>query len=179
MTAVHSLQSSLNALRAARPTFTPRTGFIWPIVESSSSKPDTDGARKREEGGDTTVGADMAPAKHRQQNNMLLLNAMRTTAAHTNSAATPDWELELQAEPNATSASGPGSGQGTSPTSGTPRGPSVAPLPTSAQAETQSSRRPSVVEPSDAPGGVKGIPGAGKKKRKRERLWTGRVQLVG
>jgi hypothetical protein len=36
-----------------------------------------------------------------------------------------------------------------------------------------------VVEPSDAPGGFKGIPGAGKKKRKRERLWTGRVQLVG
>jgi mediator of RNA polymerase II transcription subunit 6 len=164
MTAVHSLQASLNTLRAARPKFTPRTGFIWPIVESPSTKPDVDGARKRDDAGEP----DSLPVKQRQKNNMLLLNAMRTTAAHTNSAAAPDWEQEMQAEASAAGGSIPGSAQA-SPPSGTPRGPSVAPTPAAIHADTQpgSSRRTSMVGDSTNPAGVvPGLPGQGKKKRK-------------
>jgi mediator of RNA polymerase II transcription subunit 6 len=162
MTAVHSLQASLETLRASRPKFTPRAGFIWPIVEPPSNKPDADGARKRDDGGE----ADALPVKQRQNNNMLLLNAMRTTAAHTNSAVAPDWEQEMQTEASAMSV--PGSTQA-SPPNGTPRGSSVVPTPAAGHVDPQSgpSRRASIVADStNLAGAVQGLPGQGKKKRK-------------
>ena len=37
LTSLHALQSSLDVLRTHRPDFTPRTGFIWPIVDAPSA----------------------------------------------------------------------------------------------------------------------------------------------
>jgi len=96
LTSLHSLQSSLDTLRASRPDYTPRTGFVWPIMDPSL----TDHTNKkhgadedlpsRDDQRDTPtpsarrkVGSVLNVSK-KQQNNVLLLNAMNTTAIHSN-----------------------------------------------------------------------------------------------
>ncbi|KAF9452556.1 MED6-domain-containing protein [Macrolepiota fuliginosa MF-IS2] len=88
LTAVHSLQASLDVLRKHRPDYTPRTGFVWPIADPSLSD---DASKTRKQDPDATVPEQEnltgEADKHsrntrREQNNMLLVNAMRTTAAH-------------------------------------------------------------------------------------------------
>jgi len=90
LTSLHSLQSSLDVLRSHRPDFAPRTGFIWPIVEA----PTTDTLAKKqpteEDAGDVDPGSESLQKKSvattstakKQQNILPLVNAMRTTAAH-------------------------------------------------------------------------------------------------
>ncbi|KAG5350848.1 hypothetical protein C0989_009018 [Termitomyces sp. Mn162] len=90
LTALHSLQTSLDILRSHRPDYTPRTGFVWPIADPSLM---TENNKKRGQDDDTvTVDENVSSSKQkvlsspgepkRQENNMLLLNAMRATAAH-------------------------------------------------------------------------------------------------
>ncbi|KAG6889365.1 hypothetical protein C0995_001430 [Termitomyces sp. Mi166 len=93
LTALHSLQTSLDILRSHRPDYTPRTGFVWPITDPSLT---TENSKKRGQDDDTVPmdesSSSISSLKHkvlsspgepkRQQNNMLLLNAMRATAAH-------------------------------------------------------------------------------------------------
>lgn len=42
LTTLHSLQASLEIVRSHRPDFTPRKGFIWPIVEDTSAANSSD-----------------------------------------------------------------------------------------------------------------------------------------
>lgn len=110
LTAVYSLQASLDVLRKHRPDYTPRTGFVWPITDPSLSD-DTSKPRKHDPNAvvpenDTlaaTLGSDRRLPK-REQNNILLLNAMRTTAAHSRLSYTP---ITTEAANNGTAAETP------------------------------------------------------------------------
>ncbi|KAL5534600.1 hypothetical protein ACEPAG_1063 [Sanghuangporus baumii] len=109
LTSLHALQSSLDVLRIHRPDFTPRTGFIWPIVEAPAAdslvkKRTTENTLdianassdsllaaavnsdlNNQKDGPTTSNA----AVKKQENIIPLVNAMRTTAAHTTANFTP------------------------------------------------------------------------------------------
>lgn len=162
LTSLQSLQKSLDILRSHRPAYTPRTGFVWPIVEPPSG--DASAAKKRVQDGDAAaepqtqepedlpgargLSAASSDAK-RQQNNMLFLNAMRTTAVHARESfqlptlapeeIVPETPAATVTRSSATPAPGPG-GLAT-------RASSIAPTPQEA---------------------TKGPPGGGKKKKKRK-----------
>ena len=93
------MESSLDILRKYKPDYTPRTGFAWPITESTQER--TGDANKKQTDDSTAGGTPAAPLPDadpelikklekekslthpkKQQNTTLLLNAMRTTAAH-------------------------------------------------------------------------------------------------
>ncbi|KAI9512871.1 MED6-domain-containing protein [Russula earlei] len=110
LTSLYSLESSLDILRKYKPDYTPRTGFAWPITDATVGKTGsgettttttTTGKKQTEDpiaaaaAGGTSSLPDADPdlikrlEKERalthpkkQQNTTLLLNAMRTTAAH-------------------------------------------------------------------------------------------------
>ncbi|THH09885.1 hypothetical protein EW145_g1721 [Phellinidium pouzarii] len=106
LTSLNSLQSSLDVLRTHRPDFTPRTGFVWPIVDASTvesiSKKRT--VEDHLDAGNDTPESLLAEASSnlkqqqksvppapgasakKQQNLIPLLLAMRTTAAHSNAS---------------------------------------------------------------------------------------------
>ena len=159
LTSLHALQDSLDILRSHRPAYTPRTGFVWPIVEPSAG--DSAGKKRAQDGEsaslETQDGAGITSARglaaadsKRHQNNMLLFHAMRTTAAHAQEsfqlpAAQPE---DTVPETPLTATGGrsyvtPAPGPGGTAT----RAPSIAPTPQEF---------------------VKGPPGGGKKKKKRK-----------
>ncbi|KAF8905429.1 MED6-domain-containing protein [Gymnopilus junonius] len=85
LTSVSALQNSLDILRKHRPDYTPRSGFVWPITDPSV----IEAQNKRESEASVDAEADSAVPQEkrsgipkRQQNNMLLMHAMNTTAAH-------------------------------------------------------------------------------------------------
>lgn len=109
LTSVSALQSSLDILRKHRPDYTPRTGFVWPITGPTltsdneiSNKP-----REAETPNQDALMEELTPSPSdagpldrrgldgsqngpkRQQNTMLLMNAMKTTAAHSKMSFTP------------------------------------------------------------------------------------------
>ncbi|KAI0786090.1 MED6-domain-containing protein [Abortiporus biennis] len=95
LTSLHSLQTSLSTLNQHKPAYTPRTGFVWPIVEAASSEE----TKKRELPEEATATSDAPgtlgassttkrPTAKKRVNNLLLLNAMRTTAIHANQSFT-------------------------------------------------------------------------------------------
>lgn len=147
-----------------RPVYTPRTGFVWPIIEASTSD---DPNKKREQGqepSNTQDNEDISRSDskrktllthgdvQRQQNSMLLYNAMRTTAAHSSasfSLPTAPSEPSMADTPAAASAARASATPAPAlPRGGTPRAASTAPTPQEAVP-------------------VKNPPGAGKKKKKR------------
>lgn len=87
-------------LRQHRPAYAPRTGFVWPIKESTT----TEDSKKRDAEGESADAqapegalADLPPKKKiqvtaegskKRQNIMLLANAMRTTAIHASQSFT-------------------------------------------------------------------------------------------
>jgi mediator of RNA polymerase II transcription subunit 6 len=150
LTSLNALQSSLDLLRRHRPDYTPRSGFVWPILDSSSpdappKKPDLDVL--------IDDSATDAPEKHKprkHQNNSLMVYAMRTTAVHSNTTSSRSQPLH----------SAPATALATASAQ-----PAPTPVP-SAQ------RPPTPKAPSSAPSPqdtapVKGPVGAGKKKKKR------------
>lgn len=161
LTSLYSLQSSLDVLRSHRPDYTPRTGFVWPITDPSI--PD-DNTKKRTTEDDAVIADEGSSvisslkrkvlnspeAPKRQQNNMLLLNAMRATAAHS--------KMSLASSAFATNAE-----TVLSETSAPEIRSSVTPGPSSSQGTTPKlvQNAPTPQEPVKAPAG------AGKKKRKR------------
>ncbi|TFK41313.1 MED6-domain-containing protein [Crucibulum laeve] len=155
LTSLYSLQSSLDILRKHRPDYTPRTGFVWPIVDPSMSDEST---KKRAEpiAGEVksseTSTAKASDTPKRQQNNMLLVNAMRATAAHSKMSFTTS--AFAQAVDSMT-ADTPATSQIRS---------SVTPAPSMQEVPMKASPYPTVQEP------VKGPPGGGKKKKKRTSL---------
>lgn len=151
LTTVSALQLSLDSLRKHRPDYTPRTGFVWPVVDPTLSE-DTQKKAAGAESNlmDTTADSQAPPEKRteapkRQKNNMLLLNAMRTTAVHskmsfTTSSVAPNTETEPDTPVTTTIRS-----------SATP-----APIPPEPAAKGSTTQEI-----------IRGQPGAGKKKKKR------------
>ncbi|EMD41624.1 hypothetical protein CERSUDRAFT_110195 [Gelatoporia subvermispora B] len=162
LTSLHALQSSLDILRSHRPVYTPRTGFVWPVAEPAVSK---DSSKKRGLDEETQSAEDIpglsgslqkrqsASSPERQENSLLLLNAMRTTAIHANQSFTlPTAASESSAPEMPAPAPGIRS--------------SATPAPNPARGVTP--KRPSnAPTPQEAPPPAKSAPGAGKKKKKR------------
>lgn len=166
---------SLDILRSHRPSYTPRTGFVWPIVES------TDPLKRAEENHDersATQGAESqsqdrelspsqskrakASSNPRQQNVMLLVNAIRTTALHATESFTLPTAVPSETTSVAPESQTPGSCPG--PTPG-PRSTVATPAPATRGATPISNKRtgsPLDREP------TKGQQGAGKKKKRSE-----------
>jgi mediator of RNA polymerase II transcription subunit 6 len=165
LTSLYSLQSTLDILREHRPDYTPRTGFVWPITDPLASEdpnkkrgaedelPNPDDQRDITAHQGKGKASALLGAPKKQQNTMLLLNAMRTTAIHSNmsftSAFSSGAENALPETPSAQALRSsttpvPGGSQGA-----TPKGPISAPTPQEAH-------------PVRAPAG------AGKKKKKRK-----------
>ncbi|GAW04745.1 MED6-domain-containing protein [Lentinula edodes] len=155
LTSLYSIQSTLDSLRTHRPDYTPRTGFVWPIVDPSLAE---DAGKKQEDTSTNEVGGmSEAPTKQdataslgvpkRPQNNTLLMNAMHATAAHSSAslaslALAPTVESVLP-DPAASSASRM----------------SATPAPVVSRVAT-----PKPIHQEPPP---KAAPGGGKKKRKR------------
>lgn len=157
LTAVHSLQASLDVLRKYRPDYTPRTGFVWPITDPSLSD---DASKTRKQDSDaivpeqdslTTETDKRSRNTKREQNNRLLINAMRTTAAHSKLSFTP---ITAEAADNDTAAETPVPTQVRS---------SATPAPGSQETSIKGPAS-TVSQPQEPP---KGPPGGGKKKKKR------------
>lgn len=150
---MHAIQSSLETLRSHRPDYTPRTGYVWPIIDSSIS--DEAAKKKSEEEAAQNDILSKPGSKKKQKNNILLMNAMRTTGNHTRSSTTAaSLHAALVAESDVPSRPGPidvaigsSTGPSTPATHTQPKTPA-------ADAGLQESN-------------IKGPPGGGKKKRKR------------
>ncbi|KAJ7456637.1 MED6-domain-containing protein [Mycena latifolia] len=147
LTSLCSLQSSLDILRR----------FVWPIVDAATPIDDLKKKTPGEESGAGTEsrGASEAPESKpkvppKQQNSLLLMNAMRATALHSKTAFSAS-----VLETNAASETVPE----------TPAAPGVrnsaTPAPAPVTAKTPTTPQVSQEPPSRA------LPGAGKKKRKR------------
>ncbi|KAG2117910.1 MED6-domain-containing protein [Suillus discolor] len=165
LTSLYALQSSLDILRINRPDYTPRTGFIWPITEQAMS----DDATKKWGGEDSATAAAeteistsqsesqkptlMTSGPKKQQNNMLMYNAMRSTAFHSKISFSSSASVR--------------DGDSVPPESLGIRS-SATPAPTATRAATPASGpTPQDTLP------PKGAPGAGKKKKKRTLLAVG------
>lgn len=177
LTSLYSLQSSLDILRKHRPDYTPRTGFVWPIMEPPTSE---DGNKKSAtDDASASAEPDLAPGltasleKEKEmlslgttkklQNNLLLLNAMRTTAAHTRQTfALQMQQVAAQDPAPETVPAATAARQSMTPA---PHGIRAA---TPLAAATASGSHEAV--PAKAP------PGAGKKKKKRK--WWSRIVLL-
>lgn len=81
LTSLSSLQTSLDILRTHKPPFMPRTGFVWPIMEPEATGSGPDQQTEKPKVTDETSTASTSSSR-KQQNHLLLFNAMRTTAAH-------------------------------------------------------------------------------------------------
>lgn len=166
LTSLYSLQSSLDTLRVHRPDYTPRTGFVWPIMDPSLAD---DSSKKRGADGelpsvDSQHDESAPPTKRevtsvlnvskKQQNNTLLLNAMKTTAVHSNTSfSTRAFETRTESAPPET------------PHARTGMRSSATPAPTATRGGTPkvAASAPAPQEPS-----AKVPAGGGKKKRKSE-----------
>lgn len=94
---LNCLQNSLQLLSSRRPDFTPRMGFLWPIVPQKSAKEtDSSGLKPpdatsiREKFVETNL---TRPLGKKQENHTLLYNAMRTTAIQTRQIPTFDTQI--------------------------------------------------------------------------------------
>ena len=165
LTSLNSLQSSLDTLRKYRPNYTPRTGFIWPIVDTSTS----DTASKKPTGeemlpssgdGDPTASQldkqrpAASSASRKQQYHALMLNAMGTTALHSTLTFTSQRSMISDSDNNLPESVAAGTSQRTS----------VTPAPV---ARGTTPRAPSIASTPQDSTGTKGPAGGGKKKKKR------------
>ncbi|KAJ7129971.1 MED6-domain-containing protein [Mycena crocata] len=154
LTSLYSLQSSLDILRSRRPDYIPRTGFVWPIVDSAAPADDLKKKAAGEEGAGTGTDSrsvSEAPENkpkvpQRQQNSLLLMNAMRATALHSKTAFSASTLENVESMTETPAAQG-----------------------------ARNSATPAPAPPAKAPGTPqvpqeppsRALPGAGKKKRKR------------
>ncbi|KAF9459424.1 MED6 mediator sub complex component-domain-containing protein [Collybia nuda] len=161
LTSLSSLQSSLDILRTHRPDYTPRTGFVWPIMDPTMQE---ESAKKKASEDDTNTVTETTsgvasikrkalgstePPK-RQQNNTLLLNAMRATAAHAK-ASLPSNTFSANSDSLMVDTPAPHISSSATP----------APTPSQSATPKNATNVPSPQEITKVP------PGGGKKKRKR------------
>jgi len=174
LTSLQALQTSLDILRSRRPSYTPRTGFVWPIVEASDplkraaesndERAATQSTEPQSQDREVSPSQSKRPkpsANPRHQNTLLLVNAIRTTALH----ATESFTLPTAAPPDGAQAppgsQTPGTGPGPTPAA---RSAAATPAPATRGATPIGNKRagsPLEREP------TKGQPGAGKKKKRR------------
>jgi len=88
LTSLSSLQTSLDILRTHKPPFLPRTGFVWPIMEPETTGSGPDQPTEKPKGTDEEASTTSPSNSRKQQNHLLLFNAMRTTAAHASTTFT-------------------------------------------------------------------------------------------
>ncbi|KAF9229593.1 MED6-domain-containing protein [Gyrodon lividus] len=169
LTSLNSLQSSLDILRKYRPDYTPRTGFVWPIMDTSlpddaDKKRSSDEMLPSSDDGDSSMSVSQKQKSYtghsgqkKQQNNMLMLLAMRTTAMHS-SVASPSHAMTLDGESSASDFLTAGSAQRIS----------VTPAPSATRGATP--RIPSSAPTPQDIASTKGPVGGGKKKKKRTSL---------
>lgn len=168
LTSLNSLQSSLDTLRKYRPNYTPRTGFIWPIVDTSTSdatnkKPAGEEMLSSSGDGDSTASqldkqrpaGSSAPRK--QQAHALMFNAMSTTALHSTLTFTSQRNMASDSDSNAPE----------SVAAGTSQRNSVTPAPVARGTTPMAPSIPSTSQDSTV---IKGPAGGGKKKKKRSSL---------
>lgn len=166
LTAVWSLQSSLDTLREHRPNYTPRTGFIWPVVDVSTSGTNQDGRKRGTTEEPESAVPKAIPERQKQQNNMLLLNAMRTTAAHSSVSFTAAQQALASSESATLATSAADTPATHSQKDATPAPPSTRrPTPKRIGSDPALADTAETVAP---PQPIKGLPGQGKKKRKSE-----------
>ena len=174
---MQALQTSLDILRSHRPSYTPRTGFVWPIVESSDPLKRADesndersamqGAESQSQDRESSPSQSKrakASSNPRQQNVMLLVNAIRTTALHATESFTLPTAIPSEGAPTAPEVQTPGAGPG--PTPGV-RSAAATPTPTTRGATPLGNKRagsPLDREP------TRGQPGAGKKKKRSKSI---------
>lgn len=120
------------------------------MSEDSKKKDDGEVATPQIEGATTSALPKRSDAPRRQKNNILLVNAMRATAVHSKVSFTPN-SLPSNAEILAEA----------TPASSTNIRLSITPAPAAPKDSTPAKG------PGPPPEPVKGIPGAGKKKKKR------------
>jgi len=106
LTSLSSLQTSLDILRTHKPPFMPRTGFVWPIMEPEATGPGSDQQTEKRKGTDEETNPTSASNSRKQQNHVLLFNAMRTTAAHASTTFTNSTRPTVD-QPPATEAAPP------------------------------------------------------------------------
>ena len=66
----------------------PRTGFVWPIMEPETTGSGPDQPAEKPKSTDSEADTTSASNSRKQQNHLLLFNAMRTTAAHASTTFT-------------------------------------------------------------------------------------------
>ncbi|KAH9968830.1 MED6 mediator sub complex component-domain-containing protein [Russula dissimulans] len=177
LTSLYSLESSLDILRKYKPDYTPRTGFAWPITEAAERAGEGGGNKKQQAAAAATDDAasttlpDADPElikklekeralthPKRQQNTTLLLNAMRTTAAHSFQTF---HEREAAAAAAAASGAGAATSEAVAASEGQRSSVTPAPAPISSLPAGSSSG------PAASQDSVKGAASAIKRKKKR------------
>ena len=99
LAALSSLQVSLGTLLSHKPDFTPRMGYLWPISHTKATAENSESSSRKSQGIDAedSVASDAGTSSKRrkvttkkQENATLLFNAMRTTAAQSQTQGPSD-----------------------------------------------------------------------------------------
>ncbi|GJJ09467.1 hypothetical protein Clacol_003690 [Clathrus columnatus] len=97
---LNCLQSSLQLLSSHKPDFTPRMGFLWPVLpQQTTGETDNSGLKSTDSSliPNRPVKTTLKKSfDKKQENNSLLLNAMHTTAAQTHKL--PIFEVPISNE---------------------------------------------------------------------------------
>jgi mediator of RNA polymerase II transcription subunit 6 len=162
-------------LRKYKPDYTPRSGFAWPIAETTTTQEKTGEANKKQTDDPSTAGTGTAASlpdadpelvkklekekslmhPKKQQNTMLLLNAMRTTAAHS-------FRTFHEREAAAAAATAAALSEGVAASEGQRSSATPVPAPLTSQSFGSQSSGPSASQDS-----AKGTLGTAKRKKKR------------
>ena len=138
----------------------PRTGFVWPVMESEAtgSGPDQQPEKRKDTDEETSTAS--ASNSRKQQNHTLLFNAMRTTAVHASTTFTNNTRPVVDQTPTT---------EGVPPETTVERARSVS-VTTTPAPPTRRSSTPRVIGTSQSPDlgkGQPGVPGVPQKKKKR------------
>lgn len=158
-------------MRKYKPDYTPRSGFAWPIAETATTQEKAGEANKKQTDDPTATAASLPDADpelvkklekekslmhpKKQQNTMLLLNAMRTTAAHS-------FRTFHEREAAAAAATAAALSEGVAASEGQRSSATPVPAPLTSQSFGSQSSGPSASQDS-----AKGALGTAKRKKKR------------
>ncbi|KZW02121.1 MED6-domain-containing protein [Exidia glandulosa HHB12029] len=161
LTTLHALQASLETIRSHRPNFTPRLGFVWPIVDnspasqgagdsatqrknrSSAEPPDTGVAEQQSDEPVPAVPSTSAVASKKAVNLNPLFLAMRTTAGHASTTFVPHFR-DATAPAGAPEPAAPPSASPAPPGPATRAGSTDAPPPKKKRKKTTAAATPSL-----------------------------------
>ncbi|KAI6133288.1 MED6-domain-containing protein [Pisolithus croceorrhizus] len=180
LASLNSLRSSLDTLRRYRPNYTPRTGFVWPIVDISAAENVSKKSSGEEMLSGTRETGESTPSQldkqrtgnagtnvtKKQEYNMLMFNAMQTTASHSTPTFTAQRSLVSDVESNPPE----------SVVAGTSRRTSVTPAPVG-RGTTPRGSSSGASTPQDTTG-AKISAGVGKKKKKRTRTTPSLIDMA-